>query len=237
MRRVQNVGHIKIGGTVRGEPAIFKKIKLTNLYKEESDNFIIYQDTKKEGYDELSVRLPFVAFPRMNFDVREMSFVKINDFEKYIAFVENGQVYLEPYQPDFQNPISELPTILLGSEDKWRDNLSLSTKAICYFVVLDEEGRELGVFDFKTMSAHTIESMKNTFDILANLPMSISTFLTMKIRIIKKIFESPKNSEVAYLDLIMPSFNEIIEVKNSNLEKIDQEDKNFRIKMEELFAK
>jgi len=224
------VGHIKIGNTTRGLPAMLGKIHLTTTAKNGMENFSPYEDTKEEGYKSISVGVPFIHNVQNNFKVGEISFVLVNDIYKYRAEVknENEHVILTPYQPYFENPILELPVIKLGLATKWRDNLDMKTRAIAYFLI---NGK---LFDFKTSSAFSIQEMKRAFNILSKFKAKDIARVNLDLMLKTKLFKTKKTEEVTYLTLSEITFDSFLknntEISDSLIDslcEIEEEDLRF----------
>jgi len=194
-------GHIKIGSTTNGMPSQLSKIHLTKTSKNGNENFESFDNVDKSGYNMLSVKPVFCSKPEKNLKVGEISFVLVNGIYKYRAEVVGSSIVLFPYQPNFENPLVELPIFKLGTAKKWKQNLDMKVRAIAYFNVNGH------VFDFKTGSAFSIQEMQRAMSQLSR--MDTATVLNANLTLLykTKLFQTEKTEEVSYLTIseITPS--------------------------------
>lgn len=190
------LGHLKIGETVRGLASQTSKIMLTQTGKGGGESFLPYAGFE-EGVDSVKVKLPFIYNVLENFKVSEIAFVDLNEIYKYRAEVVEDIVYLFPYQPNFENPLIDLPVIKLGLSKDWKDKLSLRLSAIGYFIPIEFNR----VFDFKTLSTFSIVEITKILKLIDTLPAHIVADLELELVYKKKIFKTEKTEEVRYLTL------------------------------------
>jgi len=189
------VGHIKIGNTTKGLPTMSSKIHLTTTGKGGCENFEPYKDSNFNGYDRISVGVPFIKNVHKNFKVGKISFVLVNGIYKYRAEIENKHVILYPYQPYFENVLEDLPVIKLGLASKWESNLDMKIRAIGYFIIKDT------VFDFKTSSAFSIKEISRALDILSKFEPKDVVNARLDLMFKTKLFKTNKVEEVSYLTI------------------------------------
>jgi len=200
-------GNIKIGGTENGLPKQYSKMFVTAAHKSGGENF---KEIKgfENGVDSLDITLPFSTDLAKNFDVGLISFVILNSSVKYYAKEILGKVYLFPLEPNFSDPLSDMPVILLGEYKDWKDKLQFKRGAILYARIPSVDSS--GVFYFKTQSAHSIEQISNTLDTMKRIDSNIIRLSKFKLEIFTKLFRKGDIEEVTYTRLLPPTNENIL---------------------------
>lgn len=214
MTHLLKLGNIKIGGTENGLPQQYQSLKVTKCNKNGEENFECFPGFKENGSDELSIMLPFIDNLNNSFEVGSLSFITINETIKYYAKAIGEDIYLIPLQPNFKNPLIELPVIKLGTVEEWGNKLDLKLRALlyCYLPIdnsLEFHGNGTGVFHFKTSSAHSIQEIKNTLSILSTVEKDLLRMCDLKLEIHTKLVKMGEIEEVSYVRLLPPTPNKL----------------------------
>lgn len=185
-------GHIKAGELTLGIVGS-TAMKLTETGKI-GENFVVYPGYET-GVKRLKVKLAFPSSPKDNFQVSKISFVLVNNIYKYKSIIKSGYVYLLPIQPNFSNPLDELPTIKLGTVAKWEDKLQMKLRGIGYFRVDGE------IMDFKTLSAFSITEITQTLGLISLIPFDRVINQEFDLVYKTKLFKTDKIEQVSYVTL------------------------------------
>ncbi len=214
MTHLAKLGNIKVGGTENGLPQQYQTLKVTKCNKNGEENFETFPGFKEEGNDELGIMLPFINDLKNSFEVGKLSFITINETIKYYAKEIDANIYLIPLQPNFKNPLIELPVIKLGTSEEWSDKLDLKLRALlyCYLPVdnsLEFYGNGTGVFHFKTSSAHAIEEINNTLRLLQSVNKDLLRMCNLTLQVHTKLVKMGDIEEVSYVRLLPPTPNKL----------------------------
>ena len=209
---METQAHIKIGRSFLGKAIQIDDILVTQTYKNAEGEFEVIEVIKPNKKGEQALEVSFASiYPMDSVSIGNVSFVIINEKYKYMAIEKKqgrgGVIYLKPIQPNYDNPEKPLPVIKLGKSSDWAEKLELKTRLWSQFVY---NGL---VVDFKSESAHTIESFKEALEKIEDLPIEVYPKLKAKLFYKRKLISAEK--EVRYMAMQLPDPAEIVAIAES----------------------